>query len=71
MRSDGIDAKALLVEGPTVETILEEADRFSADVLVVAANNRGPVARALLGNTCDKIVRRSACPVLVVPGADH
>ena len=68
LRTDGIDAKALLVEGPTVETILAEADKVSADMLIVAANNRGPVARALLGSTSEQLVRRSAYPVLVVPG---
>src|SRR5262245_54798649 len=35
LRAEGLDVTALLIEGPTVETILEQARRHSADLIVL------------------------------------
>jgi nucleotide-binding universal stress UspA family protein len=53
--------------GIALQLILEEAERFDADLLVVAASSRSRVARFFLGSTADRIIRQSPCPVLVVP----
>jgi nucleotide-binding universal stress UspA family protein len=43
------------------------AERLSAGLLVVGATAGGAMAR-LLGSTADRLLRRAACPVLVVRG---
>ena len=67
LRERGVEAKALLVEGPTVDTILEEADRLDSDMIVIGSHGHGALYEALVGSICEGVVRRSTCPVLVVP----
>ena len=63
----GIDAQPLLVMGPTVETIIAEADRLMADIVVMGTHGRRGLAKAFLGSTCDDVLRANRFPVLVVP----
>ncbi len=67
MRAEGLDAVGLMVEGPPVRTILEEATRLEVDLIVVGSHGYGAVFSALLGSVSAGVVRQSTCPVLVVP----
>jgi nucleotide-binding universal stress UspA family protein len=69
LRDQGADAEALLVQGPTAETLLEEAARLGAELIIVGAHGRGMLHRALLGSVSEQVVRESRVPVLVVPAA--
>ncbi|MGD2167491.1 MAG: universal stress protein [Gammaproteobacteria bacterium] len=74
LRAQGLEARALLVEGPTVATILAVAEDQNADLLVVGSHGHGALARVFLGSVSTDIVHHSKIPVLVVPmpgrGAD-
>jgi nucleotide-binding universal stress UspA family protein len=63
----GIHATALLVQGPTVETILEEAIRLKADLIVVGSHGYGTWHRVLLGSVSEGLIRKTTRPILVVP----
>ena len=67
LRSDGLEATALLVQGAIVETILNEAERQDAAMIVLGSHGRGAVVELLVGSACEGIVRKSTRPVLVVP----
>ena len=67
LRKDGIDATALLVQGRTIETIIEEARRADAGMIIVGSHGHSAVYRALVGGTCEGLLRKAPCPVLVVP----
>lgn len=67
LRESGLEATGLLVEGPPVRTLLEEAERLAADMIVIGSHGYGAVARALLGSVSAGVVRHATCPVLVVP----
>lgn len=67
LRAQGLEAKALLVDGPTVETILSVAKEQDADLLVVGSHGHGALARMFLGSVSTEIVHHSQIPVLVVP----
>lgn len=67
LRTGGIDAQALLIQGPTVEAILERAEKLEADLIVVGSHGHGALYRALLGSISEGVVRKSKCPVLIVP----
>jgi nucleotide-binding universal stress UspA family protein len=53
--------------GVALQVILEEAERFDAELLVIAASGRSRVARFFLGSTADRVIRSAPCPVMVVP----
>lgn len=67
LREAGLDAVALMVQGPTVEVILGEADRLGVDQIVMGTHGRGAVKRALLGSVSEGVLHKSACPVTVLP----
>ena len=70
LRADGLDATALLIRGPTVETTLKEADNLKAELVVVGTHGHGAVYDVLIGSYSAGIIRRSKLPVLVVPIKD-
>ncbi len=70
LRGDGLDATALLVQGPTVETTLKEADKLKAELIVVGTHGHGAVYDVLIGSYSAGIIRKSTLPVLVVPIRD-
>ena len=67
LRDSGLDAKALLVEGMTVKTILKEADRLDADLIVVKSHRHSLLYRALLDGAGERLLNESSRPVLFVP----
>lgn len=67
LREGGLDVTALLVQGPTIETILREASKLAADLIVLGSHGRGVLGRTLLGSVSEGILRKTAIPVLIVP----
>ena len=67
LRETGVNAEAGLVQGATVETILEQADRQKAELVVLGSHGHGAVYRALLGSVSEGVLHRSKIPVMIVP----
>lgn len=67
LRARGLSAMALLIQGPTVEKILAEAERLGAQFIVIGSHGHGVLHRALLGSVSEGVVRGARCPVHVVP----
>jgi nucleotide-binding universal stress UspA family protein len=63
---DGIEVSEELLEGDTVEA-LAALDEHEVDLLVCGSRGYGPLRRVLLGGVLRKLIRRAACPVVVVP----
>lgn len=60
----------LVREGPVVPTILAAASDIGADLIVIGSHGRGGFERLTIGSVTEKVLRKAACPVLVVPAAD-
>ena len=67
LRADGVEVTAVLLQGSTVATIIAEADRLEADLLVLGSHGRGAVHNMLVGSVAEGVVRASKVPVLLVP----
>ena len=67
LRKEGLEATALLVHGPTVEVILKEASDLDVDMIIVGSHGRSAVYQLLVGSFSEGLLRKSRCPVLVVP----
>jgi nucleotide-binding universal stress UspA family protein len=54
--------------GTPVDCILDYIKNSNIDLVVMGTHGRGPVGHLLLGSVAERIVRRSAVPVLTVKG---
>jgi nucleotide-binding universal stress UspA family protein len=61
-----LTVEARLCQGPTVPTLLDEAEHQHVDAIAVGSHGRKGVAWALLGSVSEKAVHKSRKPVLVV-----
>jgi nucleotide-binding universal stress UspA family protein len=63
----GVEADFELVKGPIVESIIEKAASYNADMIILGAHNHGFLYRAFIGSVCSGVVKHSPCPVLIIP----
>lgn len=71
LRSKGVDAEALLVQGPTSATILDEVARLKVDLVVMGSHGRSGLFKALLGSVCSQVLEDGQVPVLIIPARDR
>ena len=55
------------LEGEPAETMLKEASKLDVDIIVVGSHGRGSMHQLLMGSVSEGVIRRSECPILVVP----
>ena len=55
-----------VLNGPARDVILEEADRWNADLIVMGSHGYGAWQRLLLGSVSQAVVSRASCCVEVV-----
>lgn len=67
LRADGIETTALLIRGPTADTILREAQRLQSDLIVMATHGHGAVFDLLVGSVSHAVLRGTRIPVMLVP----
>jgi nucleotide-binding universal stress UspA family protein len=66
VRAEGVEAEALVRSGRAASAVMECADELDADLIVVGAPSRRPVAARLLGSLAITLVERSERQVMVV-----
>jgi len=54
-------------EGFPANMILEKAEEFDCDVIVMGTHGKGLIRHAFLGSVAEKVLRRSTRPVFTVP----
>jgi len=67
LQDEGIDVTPLLVQGPTVETVVTEADRLNADMIVMGTHGHGSLHSILVGSITRGVIHSATCPVVLVP----
>jgi nucleotide-binding universal stress UspA family protein len=65
LRSDGLDASAVVHEGPAAAAIVQEARTWNADLVVVGTRGNGLMKRLLLGSTARSVLHHAAPSVLI------
>jgi nucleotide-binding universal stress UspA family protein len=63
--------EVVVTQGEVSEAIARVAAERNADFLVVGTKGRGALSRLVLGDTTHDIVKRTPCPVVVVPRSVH
>lgn len=62
----GVGCESEILEGDTVDCIVEAARAWDADLVVVGSRGHGAVTSALIGSVSRGVVTRSSSPVMVV-----
>ena len=72
-RKQGLKVEGVVLEGggkAIADVILDEADRWSADLIVMGTHGRRGLDRMLLGSDAERVVRNASAPVLLVKGEE-
>ncbi len=67
LQQQGLVVGAHMVQGPTVETILQWAAKDQVDCIILGSHGHGALRRLVLGSVSEGVIRGAQCPVLVVP----
>jgi nucleotide-binding universal stress UspA family protein len=67
LRSNAIRCETMLIRGDPAPTILREAGRWGADLLVMGSHGHGMLYRKVMGSVSDGVLRARQYPVLIVP----
>lgn len=67
LRTAGHEVHPLLVQGPTIQTILAETERVGAGMIIVGSHGRGKLFDLVVGSVSAGVIRKATVPVLVVP----
>ena len=68
-RSQGLDVDAVPLTGEPVRQILDEAQSWQADLIVMGRSDRRGPSSPYLGSVTAHVLEFAECPVLVVPRA--
>lgn len=63
----GVDVTALVLVGPTADTLLGAIDELRASHIVAGTHGHGGLHHLVFGSVAQEIVRRSPVPVVLVP----
>jgi nucleotide-binding universal stress UspA family protein len=70
LRPTGLATETIVREGDPRSTIVDEADEWGADLIVLGSHGRTGVARWLLGSVAQAVVGHASCTVEVVKRRD-
>ncbi|MGB5623949.1 MAG: universal stress protein [Gammaproteobacteria bacterium] len=66
----GIDCDTLLIRGNAGRTLLREAERWGANLIIMGSHGRGALYRKVMGSVSEAVMQGRRFPVLVVPAPD-
>lgn len=74
LQSAGVNGEVKLLEMTTMgqrtdEIIVNEAETWPADLIVIGSHGRRGVSRLLIGSVAEGVARIASIPVLIIPGA--
>lgn len=71
MMSKDVATKLLVRTGSPQVEIIDVAKELGVDLVVLSTHGRTGLNHVLLGSTAEKVVRRIACPILIVREQEH
>lgn len=68
LQAEGLNCLGLLVNGTSiVTTIVKEAEKLTADMIIVGSQHKGLWSQLVEGSTSKSLIGQATVPVLVVP----
>ena len=65
--ASGVACRPMMVQGPTIDVAIEQAEKHSAAWIVLGSHGHGALFNLLVGSVSEGVMRRANCPVVVVP----
>ena len=65
--SEGVDCDALLIAGPTLETLEKEVKKLKVELLIMGNHRRGFLYDTFIGSTTTQMVKSLNIPLFLVP----
>lgn len=62
-----LTVSAFLLHGRPVDLIVKEAERLDPELVILGSHGHGALQHLLAGSVCEGVLRRVACPVVIVP----
>jgi nucleotide-binding universal stress UspA family protein len=69
LAEEGIPSEAVHLCGAPIPLIVEQAEAFAADYIVMGSHGHTALYDLLVGSTTHGVLMRAKCPVLIVPAA--
>lgn len=63
----GVKTTYLSILDTATHGIIQQAEEWHADLIVIGTHGRGGLYHFLMGSVAEHVARKSACPVLIVP----
>jgi nucleotide-binding universal stress UspA family protein len=63
----GIKAAGLLIQGPTIELLLDECKKLNADLLIIGHRKQGFLQRIIRGSVAGGILENTRIPLMIIP----
>ena len=70
VKAAGVEFESVVESGDPVNALLDIAERFEVDAIIVGAKGHGNLRGALMGSVSQQLVNSSPLPVTVVKHAD-
>lgn len=67
MMNGAVDVHSIIEIGRPDDTVIEVADKFQCDAIVVGRPDRSRFDRMVMGSVSQNLVENSSCPVIIVP----
>lgn len=67
LKEKNIESEGLVIQGATVDMVIEESQKLNIDLLVIGHHKHNFLYKVFIENTEDQIINHSQIPVLVVP----
>lgn len=67
LKKKGVDSEGILVQGATIEMIIEESKKLNVDLIIAGHYEHGFFYNAFVVSVSAKVIKKSKIPVLIVP----
>jgi nucleotide-binding universal stress UspA family protein len=66
-KKKGVDSEGILVQGPTIEMIIEESKKLKVDLIIAGHHDHGFFYNLFVERVSAEVIKKSKIPVLIVP----
>jgi nucleotide-binding universal stress UspA family protein len=67
LHEQGCEAEGLLIQGATIEMILEESEKLNVEMIIAGHHDRSFLYNALVGSVSAQLMKNAKIPVLIIP----